>query len=304
MKVSRITSPMCKIVAVLIAVAPVCSLAERIPCPGYLSMLAGQMDGLRVSRIEDRPSHAIKIQYSGATPSDPRFLLPDPVAIWTEEHLTPFLRSLEAMPHDLALRNCTEFRILHYGMPMGDVDLKVVQLLVELDREQEALLELEQSEELAIREPNYVRNVDLWAYLLGRAGRVYLKAFRSDQDPRSQYPGNKVNGMKFRPYVPGFAPSAPESVAFGAYYLASGTLFSGPTRLRILRRAHEALPDEPNVKRALAEEEWRTAKDYEKALRLIREVIAVADPGIRGDLVGEEGRYGAALRYRREHGGG
>jgi len=288
----------------LLGVAPVCGLAERIPCPGCLGTLAGKADGLRVSRLEDRPRHAIKIRYSGPEPSDPRFLLPDPEAIWTEEHLTPFLRSLTGMPHDLALRNCKDFRILYHGMPMGHVDLKVVELLVELDREQEALLELEQSEGLAIREPHFVRNVDLWAYLLGRAGRVYTKAFRSDQDPRNQYPGNKVNGSRFRPYIPGFVPSAPESVAFGAYYLTSGTTFTGPTRLRILRRAHEALPDEPNVKRALAEEEWRTAKDYEKALRLIREVIAVADPAIRGDLIGEEGRYDAALRYRREHGGG
>ncbi|MCC6403799.1 MAG: hypothetical protein IT207_07295 [Fimbriimonadaceae bacterium] len=293
-----------KIVAVLIAAAPIFCLAERIPGPGCLKMLAGETDGLRVSRLEDRPNVPVAIKTSGATPSDPRFLLPDPEAIWTEEHLTPFLRSLAGMPHDLALRNCTEFRILHRGMPMGDVDLRVVELLVELDREQEALLELEQSEGLAIREPHFVRNVDLWAYLLGRAGRVYTKAFRSDQDPRNQYPGNKVNGSRFRPYIPGFVPSAPESVAFGAYYLTSSTTFTGPTRLRILRRAHEALPDEPNVKRALAEEEWRTAKDYEKALRLIREVIAVADPGIRGDLIGEEGRYDAALRYRREHGGG
>jgi len=296
---------MCKIIAVLIAAAPIRCPAERIPCPGCLGTLAGQNDGLRVSRLEDRPRQPIKIQSSGATPSDPRFLLPDPEAIWTDEHLTPFLRSLAGMPHDLALRNCTEFRILHHGMPMGDVDMKIAELLVELDREQEALLELELSEDIAMRNPPYRARASLWAYLLGRAGRSDPDAFRTDQDPRSQFPLNKVNGRMFRPYVPGFVPSVADMVAFGGYRSAAHSLtFTGPTRLRILRRAHEALPDEPNVKRALAEEEWRTAKDYEEALRLIREVIAVADPGIRGDLVGEEGRYAAALRYRREHGGG
>lgn len=74
--------------------------------------------------------------------------------------------------------------------------------------------------------------------------------------------------------------------------------------MRRLRPAHEALPDEPNVKRALAEEEWRTAKDYEKALRLIREVIAVADSEHIGPLKQEEGLYAGALRYRQQHGGG
>ncbi|MGE0002473.1 MAG: hypothetical protein AB7F50_06465 [Fimbriimonadaceae bacterium] len=58
------------------------------------------------------------------------------------------------------------------------------------------------------------------------------------------------------------------------------------------------------MKRALAHEEWRTAKDYDKALRLVREVIAVADREHVGSLKQEEGRYFAAVNYRREHGGG
>jgi hypothetical protein len=79
---------------------------------------------------------------------------------------------------------------------------------------------------------------------------------------------------------------------------------SPSTGLRILRRAHEAAPEDPNVRRALAREKWRTAKDYDKALKLDREVIAVADRGHVGALRQEEGLYWAAVNYRREQGGG
>ncbi|MGE0002472.1 MAG: hypothetical protein AB7F50_06460 [Fimbriimonadaceae bacterium] len=179
----------------------------------------------RVSAQKDRPLLPTGIVRGGPEPTtEETRAMVDALNNARAARLAPLLATVSNEGPDVALEAAREHRRRFAGLEDEYiVDPMIVRLLVELDREREALLEMEQSEsvQLSLIWQSGSDIQALYAYLNARAGTVWRPYWSSwlEANRSGRRSFDRLLGERDPWYRPDFVPTAPDTLALSSLTL-------------------------------------------------------------------------------------